>query len=67
MFDAKPLQIGFVLPQSADGFISFHRQIVANPNGWFYGFRLRRSPLGAVPDSTQAIIRYRHVTRSAAR
>jgi hypothetical protein len=33
MFDAKPLQIGFVLPQSAYGFIAFHGFMIANPSG----------------------------------
>jgi hypothetical protein len=29
MFDAEPLQIGFVLLQSADGFVSFHKANIA--------------------------------------
>jgi hypothetical protein len=43
MFDAKPLQIGFVLLQSADGFIAFHGNIIANPSGCFHVFRFRRA------------------------
>jgi hypothetical protein len=42
MFDAKPLQIGFVLLQSAYGFIALHAAIIANPGGCSHVFRFRR-------------------------
>ena len=42
-FDAKPFQIGFVLLQSAYGFIAFHGNIIANPGGCFHVFRFRRT------------------------
>jgi hypothetical protein len=38
MFDAKPLQIGFVLLQSPHGFIAFHNNMIANPSGRFHVF-----------------------------
>jgi hypothetical protein len=38
MFDAKPLQIGFVLLQSPHGFIAFHNNIIANPSSTSFGF-----------------------------
>jgi hypothetical protein len=31
MFNAKPLQIGFVMLQSAYGFVACHKFILANP------------------------------------
>jgi hypothetical protein len=40
MFDAKPLQVGFVLLQSADGFIAFHGNMIANSSGCFPVIRL---------------------------
>jgi len=46
MFDAKPLQIGFVLLQPANGFIALHGNIVANPGGNFHVFWFRQGPLG---------------------
>ena len=43
MFDAKPLQVGFVLLQSL-GFIAFHNSIVANPGCSFHAFRVAALP-----------------------
>jgi hypothetical protein len=31
MFNAKPFQVGFVLLQSADGFVSFHKNKYSKP------------------------------------
>jgi hypothetical protein len=56
MFDAKPLQTGFVLPQPANGFIAFHGNIVANPGDGFHVFRFQpdevtqpRTPIEPMP------------------
>jgi hypothetical protein len=43
MFDAEPVQIGFVLLQSADDFVSFHRVNVANCGLRFHDFSLPAS------------------------
>jgi hypothetical protein len=47
MFDAKPLQIGFVPLQCPHGFIAFHNNIIANPSGCFHVFRFRQDLYGA--------------------
>jgi hypothetical protein len=43
MFNAKPLQVGFVLLQSAYGFVAFHKANIANPRLRFHDFRLTSS------------------------
>ena len=40
VFNAKPLQVSFVLPQSADGFVAFHKTNIANRSLRFHDFRL---------------------------
>jgi mRNA interferase MazF len=40
MFNAKPLQLGFVLLQSAYGFVAFHKANIANRSLRFHDFRL---------------------------
>jgi hypothetical protein len=55
MFDAKPLQIGFVLLQSPHGFIAFHNNMIANPGGRFHVFRFRRGLYGARQEGEPAI------------
>ena len=44
MFDAEPFQLGFVLLQSAYGFVAFHRPSIANLGGCFHFFRFRHVP-----------------------
>jgi hypothetical protein len=39
MFNAKPLQVGFVLLQSAYGFVSHHKISVASWSPRFHDFR----------------------------
>jgi hypothetical protein len=39
MFNAKPLQVGFVLLQSYYGFVSLHKICVANWSLRFHDFR----------------------------
>ena len=39
MFNAKPLQVGFVLLQSAYGFVAFHKTNKANQSLRFHDFR----------------------------
>jgi hypothetical protein len=39
MFNAKPLQVGFVLLQSAYGFVAFHKTNIANQSLRFHDFR----------------------------
>ena len=46
MFDAKP---GFMLLQSAYGFIAFHQDIIANPADRFHGFARRPGQSATCP------------------
>ena len=58
MFDAEPLQIGFVRPQSADGVIAFHRRSLANLPASFHAYACRGNGLAPDPHaaSTSALI-----------